>query len=78
MWGRKPDIHHVRKFGALAYVHTKVGRSRHKFADNRRVGFVLGFRESALGCKIYFLKEGTSLFGGQVAVNEQVLYKDRY
>ncbi|KAG2769376.1 hypothetical protein PC116_g1560 [Phytophthora cactorum] len=78
MWGRKPDIHHVKKFGALAYVHTKVDPLRHKFADNCRVGFVLGYRESALGCKIYFPKEGTALFGGQVTVNEQVLYKDRY
>ncbi|KAG3120667.1 hypothetical protein PI125_g1003 [Phytophthora idaei] len=78
MWGRMPDIHHVRKFGALAYVHTKLDPLRHKFADNCRVGFVLGYRESALGCKIYFPKEGTALFGGQVTVNEQVLYKDWY
>ncbi|KAG3205772.1 hypothetical protein PC128_g1254 [Phytophthora cactorum] len=78
MWGRKPNIDHVRKFGALAYVHTNVGPLRHKFADNCRVGFVVGYRESTLGCKIYFPKECTALFGGQVTVNEQVLYKDRY
>jgi hypothetical protein len=77
MWSRTPDIHHVRKFGALAYVHSKVGPSRHKFADNCRVGFILGYRENALGCKVYFPTEGSELFGGQVTVNEQVLYKNR-
>ncbi|KAE8890707.1 hypothetical protein PF007_g17656 [Phytophthora fragariae] len=78
MWNRKLDIHHVRKFEALAYVHSKVGPSRHKYADNCRVGFTLGYRENALGCKVYFPTEGSVLFGGQVIVNEQVLYKDRH
>ncbi|GMF26134.1 unnamed protein product [Phytophthora fragariaefolia] len=48
MWGRKPNIHHDRKFGALAYVHTKVEPSRHKFADNCRIGYVLGYRDDGL------------------------------
>ncbi|KAE8889319.1 hypothetical protein PF005_g20610 [Phytophthora fragariae] len=78
MWNRKPDIHHLRKFGAPAYVHSKVGPSRHKFTDNCRVGFTLRCRENALGCKVYFPTEGSVLFGGQVTVNEQVLYKDRH
>ncbi|POM74447.1 Gag-pol Polyprotein [Phytophthora palmivora] len=58
MWGRKPGIHHVRKFGAFGYVHTKVGPSRHKFDDNRRIGYVLGYRDDLLGCKVYFPSEG--------------------
>jgi hypothetical protein len=66
----------VRKLGALAYVHSKVGPSREKFADNCRVGFTLGYRENALGCKVYFPTEGSVLFGGQVTVTEQVLYKN--
>ncbi|KAE9234516.1 hypothetical protein PF004_g9362 [Phytophthora fragariae] len=74
----KPDIHHVRKFGALAYMHTKVDPARHKFADNCRVGFNLGYRDGALGCKMYFPSEGTVLFGGQVTVNEQIMFKDRH
>ncbi|KAE9047576.1 hypothetical protein PR003_g1033 [Phytophthora rubi] len=78
MWNRKPDIHHLRKFGAPAYVHSKVGPSRHKFTDHCRVGFTLRCRENALGSKVYFPTEGSVLFGGQVTVNEQVLYKDRH
>ena len=77
MWHRKPDIHHVRKFGALAYLYTKVGPARYKFADNCRVGFVLGYREDTLGCKVYLPSAGTVIYGGQVTVNEQVMYKDR-
>jgi hypothetical protein len=78
VWGRKPDIHHLRKFGALAYVHTKVGPSRHKFADNCRIGYVLGYRDGLLGCKVYFPSEGTVQVAGQVTVNEKILYKDRH
>jgi len=78
MWGRKPEIHHVRKFGALAYMHVKVGPSRHKFADNCKVGYVLGYRDGTLGCKVYLPSEGTVQIAGQVTVNEQILYKDRH
>ncbi|KAG2978461.1 hypothetical protein PC128_g21092 [Phytophthora cactorum] len=78
MWGRRPDILYVRKFGALAYVHTKVGPSRHKFADNCRIEFVLGYRDGTLGCKVYFPPEGSVQVAGQVTVNEQILYKDRH
>ncbi|POM65606.1 LOW QUALITY PROTEIN: Hypothetical protein PHPALM_18649, partial [Phytophthora palmivora] len=78
MWERRPDIHHVRKFGALVYAHTKVGPSRHKFADNCRIGFVLGYRDGLLGCKVYFPTEGTVQVAGEVTVNEQILYKDRH
>ncbi|GMF32337.1 unnamed protein product [Phytophthora fragariaefolia] len=78
MWGRKPNIHHVRKFGALAYGHTKVGPSRYKFADNCRIGYVLGYRDGLLGCKVYFPSEGSVQVAGQVTVNEQIVYKDRH
>ncbi|POM70357.1 LOW QUALITY PROTEIN: Copiatype Polyprotein [Phytophthora palmivora] len=78
MWDRRPDIHHVRKFGALVYAHTKVGPSRHKFADNCRIGFVLGYRDGLLGCKVYFPTEGTVQVAGEITVNEQILYKDRH
>ncbi|KAE8988881.1 hypothetical protein PR003_g23235 [Phytophthora rubi] len=39
MWGRQPDLHHIRRFGCLAYAHNKVGPSRKKFAPNSKVGF---------------------------------------
>lgn len=66
MWSRRPDIHHLRKFGALAYVHTKVGAARNKFADNCRVGVFLGYREGQLGCKVYFPTKGTVQYARQV------------
>jgi len=78
MWGPKPDIHHVRKIGALAYMHVKVGPSRHKFADNCKVGYVLGYRDGTLGCKVYLPSEGTVQIAGQVTVNDQILYKDQH
>ncbi|KAG2993587.1 hypothetical protein PC120_g22221 [Phytophthora cactorum] len=78
MWGRRPDIHYVLTFGALAFVHTKVVPSRHKFADNCRIGFELGYRDGTLGCKVYFPSEGTVQVAGHVTVNEQILYKDRH
>ena len=67
----------MRQFGAQAYVYTKVGPARHKFADNGRVGFVLGYREDTLGCKVFLSSAGTVVYGGQVTVNEKVMYKDR-
>ncbi|OWY97752.1 Copia type Polyprotein [Phytophthora megakarya] len=54
MWGRRPDLHHLRRFGCLAYAHNKVGPSRKKFAPNCKVGFVLGYQEGRLGCKMYY------------------------
>ena len=77
IWGRKPDIHHVRKFGALVYVHTKAGPARHKvFADKCRVVFVLGYHEDILGCKVYIFEAGSEIYGGQTTVNKGVLYKN--
>lgn len=78
LWGKRPDVHHITKFGALAYAHTRVSPQRKKFDVNCRVGFVLGLRENVAGCKIYFPSERTAQFVGDVRVNERVVYKDRH
>lgn len=52
--GIKPDIHHIRTFGALAYVHIPVTSSKHKQQSNARIGFVLGYAEDVVSGKVYF------------------------
>ncbi|KAE9285694.1 hypothetical protein PF008_g26855 [Phytophthora fragariae] len=38
MFGAKPDLHHIRKFGVLAYVHVPVSPARRKHHDNAKLG----------------------------------------
>lgn len=78
MWGRRPDVHHIRRFGALAYAHTKVGPNRAKFDDNCRVGYVLGYQDGHLGCKLYFPQAHTVGFVLDAKYNEDIVYKDRF
>ncbi|KAK1928507.1 Retrovirus-related Pol polyprotein from transposon TNT 1-94 [Phytophthora citrophthora] len=46
MFGMKPDVHHIRKFGSLAYVHVPVTSGRRKHDNNAKIGFVLGYEGS--------------------------------
>ncbi|KAG2788588.1 hypothetical protein PC111_g24202 [Phytophthora cactorum] len=63
MFGIKPDLHHIRKFGALAYVHVPVIPGRKKHHDNAKLGFVLGYVEDIVGCKVFFPDDRTAKFG---------------
>lgn len=78
MWGRRPDLHHIRRFGCLAYAHNKIGPSRAKFAPNYRAGFVLGYQEGRLGCKLYFPAAHSVGYALDAKYNEDVVYKDRH
>ncbi|KAE9170115.1 hypothetical protein PF005_g27686 [Phytophthora fragariae] len=78
MFGVKPDIHHIRKFGALAYVHIPVSPSRRKHHDNAKIGFVLGYAEDVIGCKVYFPEDRTAKFVADLRVTEDVMYRDRH
>ena len=60
-FGIKPDIH-IRKFGALAYVHIAITPGRHKYHKNAKFGYVLGYAEDTVGCKVYFLEEHIAKF----------------
>ncbi|KAE9138475.1 hypothetical protein PF010_g950 [Phytophthora fragariae] len=78
LFGVKPDLHHVRKFGALAYVHVPVTPGRKKHHDNARLGFVLGYAEDVIGCKVYFPDNRTAKFVSDLRVAEDVMYRDRH
>ncbi|KAE8961409.1 hypothetical protein PR001_g30051, partial [Phytophthora rubi] len=78
MWGRQPDLHHIRRFGCLAYAHNKVGPSRKKFAPNSKVGFVLGYQEGRLGCKLYYPDTRAVGYALDARYNEDIVYKDRH
>lgn len=78
MFGVKPDVHHIRKFGALAYVHIPITAGRRKHHDNTKIGFVLGYAEDVIGYKVYFPQEHTAKFVPDLRVAEDVMYRDRH
>ncbi|GMF54576.1 unnamed protein product [Phytophthora fragariaefolia] len=78
MFGAKPDLHHIRKFGALAYVHVPVSPGRRKHHDNAKLGFVLGYAEDVVGCKVYFAEARTAKFVADLRIAEDVVYRDRH
>ncbi|GMF51260.1 unnamed protein product [Phytophthora fragariaefolia] len=78
MFGAKPDLQHIRKFGALAYVHVPVSSGRRKHHDNAKLGFVLGYAEDVVGCKVYFPEERTAKFVADLRIPEDVVYRDRH
>ncbi|KAG3092069.1 hypothetical protein PI124_g16956 [Phytophthora idaei] len=53
MFSVKPDVHHVRKFEALVYVHVPVALSRRKHYSNTKIGFVLRYAEGVIGGKVF-------------------------
>uniref|UniRef100_H3GIX8 Retroviral polymerase SH3-like domain-containing protein n=1 Tax=Phytophthora ramorum TaxID=164328 RepID=H3GIX8_PHYRM len=78
MFGVKPDVHHIWKFGSLAYVHVPVTPGRRKYHDNAKLGYVLGYTEDAVGCKVFFPDERTAKFVPDLRVAEDVVYRDWY
>ncbi|KAG2776283.1 hypothetical protein PC129_g6400 [Phytophthora cactorum] len=78
MFGIKPDLHHICKFGALAYVHVPVTPGRKKHHDNAKLGFVLGYAEDIVGCKVFFPDDRTAKFVADLRVAEDVMYRDRH
>ncbi|KAJ8554628.1 hypothetical protein ON010_g9857 [Phytophthora cinnamomi] len=63
---------------ALHYAVYIRNRTFSSATNSTPIGFVLGYRDGILGCKIYFPSEGTVEVAGQVTVNEQIMYKDRH
>ncbi|KAG3202866.1 hypothetical protein PC128_g2884 [Phytophthora cactorum] len=76
MFGVKPDVHHIRNFEALAYVHIPVSPGRKKHHENAKIGFVLGYAEDVVGCMVYFPEEHTAKFVPDLKVAEYVVYRD--
>jgi hypothetical protein len=78
MFRVKPDGHHIRKFGVRAYAHVPASPGRRKYSDNAKVGFVLGYAEYGVGCKVYFPEEHTAKFVADLRVAEDVVCRDRH
>ncbi|KAE9318789.1 hypothetical protein PF008_g18426 [Phytophthora fragariae] len=78
MFGVKPDVHHIRKFGSLAYVHVPISPDKQKQDANAYVAFVLGYAEDTVGCKVYIPSERTVKFVAEVRVQGEIMYRDRH
>ncbi|KAG2829190.1 hypothetical protein PC112_g8195 [Phytophthora cactorum] len=78
MYGVIPNIHHIRTFGSLAYVHVPVTPGRHKHHENAKLGFVLGYAEDVVGCKVYFPEKRVAKFVADLRVAEDEMHCDRH
>jgi hypothetical protein len=78
MFAVKPDLHHLRVPGAIAYVHVPDDPQRTRDMDNAAIGFVLGMEEGHVGYKIYFPHNNTFKWASDVVVDESIMYKDRH
>ncbi|GMF52579.1 unnamed protein product [Phytophthora fragariaefolia] len=78
MFGIKPDVHHIRKFGTLAYVHVPVTLGRRKHHNNANLGYVLGYAEDIADGKVYLPDERTAKFVTDLRVVGDVVYRDRH
>ncbi|KAJ0392117.1 hypothetical protein P43SY_009214 [Pythium insidiosum] len=78
MFGVRPDIHHIRTFGSLAYVHVAKTPNRPREVDNAKIGFVQGLREDIVGMLVYFPDENTKKWVSDVRLKEEILYRDRH
>ena len=77
MFRIKPDIHHIRALGSLAFCHVPKSK-RKKLMVNCRMGFLIGYREDVVGCHIYFPTEHKTGFVSDVKINEAIKYSHRY
>ncbi|CAI5708024.1 unnamed protein product [Peronospora farinosa] len=78
MMNKKPNLHGIKKFGSLAYVHQSNNPSRKKLDDNCRIGFLLGYLEGQAGFKAYFPADQVVQHVLDASVNEDIVYGDRY
>ncbi|POM64070.1 Transposon Polyprotein integrase [Phytophthora palmivora] len=76
MFGVKPNLHNIQTFGSLAYVHVPVTPGRRKRHDNAKIGYVLGYADDVVRCKVQFLEEHTVKFISGLRVAENVAYRD--
>jgi hypothetical protein len=51
---------------------------RRKHHNNAKIGYVLGYAEDIVGCKVYFPDERTANFVTDLRVAEDVVYRDRH
>ncbi|POM58837.1 Integrase [Phytophthora palmivora] len=78
MNGNKPDMHRIKKFGSIAYVHKPIVPSGKKLDDNFRLGFLIGYLEDQTGYEVYYPPEHVVQHVEHALINEDIVYKDRY
>ncbi|CAI5721569.1 unnamed protein product [Peronospora effusa] len=78
MMNKKPNLHGIKKFGSLFYVHQANNPSRKKLDDNCRIGFLLGYLEGQAGFKAYFPADQVVQHVLDASINEDIVYGDRY
>ncbi|CAA7016274.1 unnamed protein product [Microthlaspi erraticum] len=70
--GKKPGYKHMRKFGALAYVHVDQG----KLKPRALKGVFIGYPPGTKGYMVWLLEEGKSVTSRNVKFHEELVYKD--
>ena len=78
MFGVKPDLHHIRVFGALVYVHVPKDPERLRHIDNAKIGFLLSLKEDNVGYKIYYPQEHSRKWAPDVDIDDYTVYRDRH
>ncbi|KAG6610397.1 Copia type Polyprotein [Phytophthora cinnamomi] len=71
------DIHHIHAFGSVTYSYTPVSK-RKKLSVNCCIGFLIGCRDDALGCHVYFPTVHKRGILSDIKINEQMKYRDCY
>ena len=74
MFKARPDVHHIWKFGAEAYVHVPVSTQIRKFDKNATIGYILGFRENSAGYKVYVPEGNITRFVADARVDKNVMF----
>jgi hypothetical protein len=77
-FGIKPDIHHLRTFGAMVFVHVPKDADRPRGRENAKIGFLLGLSDDQVGYKVYYPSENTRKWVPDVEIDESIVYGDRY
>ena len=77
MFGSKPDIHHVRTFGLLAYVYVPTNPDQPRHYDNAKIRFLLSPKEDHVKYNVYIPAENTRKWALDVDIDESLLFGDR-
>jgi len=73
LWlNRKPGYKHLRRFGAVAYVHVDQGKLKPRAIK----GIFIGYPSGTKGYKVWLLEEQKCVISRNVIFQEEVVYKD--
>ncbi|OWZ12279.1 LOW QUALITY PROTEIN: Androglobin [Phytophthora megakarya] len=75
MWGRRPDLHHLRRFGVRSQQNQSI---TYNFDPNGKIGLLLGYQEGRHGCKLYYPNLRTVGYALDIRCNKDIVFKDCY